>query len=445
MLLARKTLIYTSLFLLSLFSTLINIYSQEQSQEPFNYQPLDSTDNQGAKLIVYADTVILYSPYLPIIADGKNLNILNRKLTPENPLTKPLLTPLRFSSNRLFADTHHRNDLNRIAYDSLINNNLAQIKYTAANFPGKVEKIEEMPSNIFQFLFKVDYDFDRDKMARPGRFYPKRRYWIYNGNHKIQLSQNYISQNWYKGGARNLNLINTHSLNFNYSKNKFQVNNTAEWRLNIFTNSNDSLRLFRIADDLIRTYSAFGIQAVHNWYYSSSLEFKTQLFRNHVENSNDVLASAFSPLYINAGILGMRYQIERANPKVKGKKISFNTDISPLSIEYIGVFNRSIDPTRFGIAENKWHLTNLGSTINANLVINFNKNVNFKSRFYYFTSYTKSTAESENTLNMPINRYFSTTLYLFVRYDDNKQLVKDPTWGYFQINELISFGFNYTW
>jgi hypothetical protein len=167
--------------------------------------------------------------------------------------------------------------------------------------------------------------------------------------------------------------------------------------------------------------------------------------KNFTENSNQAITSGFAPLYVNVGILGMRYQIEKAFPKVRGKKINFNTDISPLSIKYIAVFNDEIDPKRFGIEEGTRHLTNFGSTVNAKLVIYFNKYVNFTSRFYYFTNYETITAESENTLNMPINRYFSTSLYLFIRYDDNKNLVTDRTLGYFQLNELLSFGFNYIW
>jgi len=445
MLLTKKASIHTALFFLLLFSTPIYSFSQEQPQKPIICQILDNYGYQALNPIVYADTVILYSPFLPIIFDGNHLNILNRQLTPECPLTKPLFPPLRFSTHRLFADVNHKNDLNRIAYDSLIKNNLNQIKYTVADFFGKAEKIEKMPSNIFQILFKIDNGWDDSKIAKPMRFHPKRKYWIYNGNHKIQLSQNYISQNWYKGGVRNLNLINMHNMSFNYNKNKIQVNNYIEWKLNIFTNPNDTLRLYRIAEDQIRTYSNFGIQAFKNWYYSSFLEVKTQIFKNFRENSTQTQTSTFSPFYINAGILGLRYQIEKKNPKVKDKKINFNTDISPLSIEYIAVFDKDIDPKRFGIQEGKWHLTNMGSTINAKLIISFNKYVNFISRFYYFTNYEKITAESENTLNMPINRYFSTTLYLYIRYDNNKQLLKDPAWGYFQINELLSFGFNYNW
>ena len=423
----NKTPVHTAVFSLFLFAISLKTYSQEQK--------LNS--------IIYQDTVILYSPVLPIIFDGNHLHLIHA-YTPECPLTKPLFPPLLFSAHRLFADVHHKNTIDRQAYDSIIKYNLNQIKYTTADFTGKVEPLEKMGSNIFQFLFKMD-DLDIGRVTKPERLPPKRRYWLYSGNHKIQLSQNYISQNWYKGGVRNINLLNRHDLSFNYKKDKFQTNNFAEWKLNIYTNPNDTIRYGSVGEDLVRLYSDFGFQAIHNWYYSSNIEVKTQLFKNFKENANQAISSAFAPLYINVGLWGVRYQIEKVFPKVRGKKINFNADISPLSIKYIVVLNKNIDPTRFGIKDGTWHLANLGSTVNAKWIINFNKYVNFNSRFYYFTNYETITAEWENTLNMPINRYFSTVLYLFVRYDNNKQITKDPTLGYFQINELLSFGFNYSW
>jgi len=424
----KKTAMGIALFLEVLSSISIKMYSQEQ-------QP---------NLIVYQDTVIFYSPVLPVIFDAGHLNLM-RSLTPECSLTKPLFPPVPFSEHKLYADVYQKNAIHRYAYDYVIKNNIKQIKYTTADFVGKVETLEKIQSNIFQFIFKIGDDLERNKAFKPERIPLKRRYWIYNGNHKIHLSQNYISQNWYKGGVKNLNMLNRHDISLNYKKGKFQVNNLVEWRLNLYTNPNDTIRYGSIGEDLVRTYSDFGIQAFNNWYYSSNIEIKTQLFKNFGENSNQLISSAFSPLYINIGLCGMRYQIQKVFPQVRGKKINFNTDISPLSIKYIAVINKDIDPKRFGIREGTQHLTDFGSTVNAKLVFNFNKYVNFTSRFYYFTNYESVTAEMENTLNMPINRYFSTSLYLFIRHDDNNQITNDRILGYFQINELLSFGFNYNW
>ena len=433
MALFKKTSIYTALWFLFLFSISTKMHSQKLYLQEQKLSP-----------IVYRDTVILHSPALPVIFD-KNLLTLKHRLTPECSLTKPLFPPFRLADHKLFADIYRKNTINRYAYNYVIKNNIRQIKYTTADFVGKVEPLKEIQPNIFQFLFKIDDDLYSDKVAKPERFHPKRRYWTYSGNHKIQLSQNYISQNWYKGGVKNFNLLNRHDLSFNYKNDKYQVNNIAEWRLYLYTNPNETLRYGSIGEDLVRTYSNFGIQAFNNWSYSSTIEIKTQLLKKFKENSDDAISSAFAPLYINIGFLGMSYQIEKVFPKVRGKKIKLTTDISPLSIKYIAVLNNEIDPKRFGIETGARHLTNFGSTVNAKLLFHFNKYVNFTSRFYYFTNCKTITAESENTLNMPINRFFSTSIYLFFRFDDNSKLTKDPTLGYFQINELISFGFNYVW
>jgi len=426
MALFNETPVRSVLFFLFLSLISIKSYSQEQ----------DST------LIVYPDTVILYSPYFPIIFDANHLN-LTRSLMPECLLTKPLFPPLRIAHHKLFSDVNNKSAFNRVVYDYLIENNLAQIKHTTANFSGKVDTLEEIPQNIFKYLFKIDYDKDNDNASRPERFHPKRRYWTLNGDHKLQLSQNYISGNWYVGGVKNLNLLNTHTLTFQYSKNKFQSNNTFEWRLSVYTNPNDTVHAYLIGEDMVRTYSNFGIQAFTNWYYSSNIEIKTQIFKNFNQNSNSAISAAFSPLYINIGFLGMRYQL--AKSFTKGRKMNLSTDISPLSIAYIFVLNDHIDPQRFGIDAGKRHLKNLGSKVNIKLNYSFNKNVILNSRFDYFTDYKKSTAEFENKLDMPINRYFSTTIYFYLRYDDNPQLVKDKHLGYFQLNELLTFGFSYTW
>jgi len=440
-----KTPFRTALLFLLLFMVTIRVYAQEEANKQVFYKTIEPMiQNPNPNSIAYPDTVIFNTLAFPVIFDENHWRSF-QTLTPACPLTKPLFPPFRISTHRLFADVYRKNAINRLAYDSLMRNNLRQIKYTTADFIGKVEPLEKLGSNIFQFLFKIDYDLPIDKTAKPERLAPKKRYWFYNGNHKIQLSQNYISKNWYMGGVRNINLINRHDLTFNYKKDKFQANNYAEWKLNLYTNPNDTIHYSSIGEDLVRIYSDFGLQAIHHWFYSSNIEIKTQLFKNFGENSRQAVSSAFAPLYINVSFLGMRYQIEKTFPSVKGKKVNFNLDLSPLSIKYVAVLNPSIDPARFGINEGSRHLMNFGSAVNARWLFYFNKYVNFNSRFYYFTNYETVTAEFENTLNMPINRYFSTVVYLFVRYDDNKQIVKDPALGYFQLNELLSFGFNYSW
>ena len=78
------------------------------------------------------------------------------------------------------------------------------------------------------------------------------------------------------------------------------------------------------------------------------------------------------------------------------------------------------------------------------MTFNINRNVSWTSRFYYFTDYHRITGELENTFNLQISRFFSTRINLHLRYDDGVAKNEDFD-SYLQINELLSFGFNYKW
>ncbi|MDR2498949.1 MAG: hypothetical protein LBD28_05865, partial [Tannerellaceae bacterium] len=85
-----------------------------------------------------------------------------------------------------------------------------------------------------------------------------------------------------------------------------------------------------------------------------------------------------------------------------------------------------------------------GSTVRLDMAMSFNRNTSWQSRVYYFTTYEFTQFEFENTLTMALSRYFSTILYFHLRYDDSVTLPADSK-SYFQLNERISFGFNYKW
>ena len=112
--------------------------------------------------------------------------------------------------------------------------------------------------------------------------------------------------------------------------------------------------------------------------------------------------------------------------------------------------NENIDLGRHGFkkdeATGKYNrqLSQFGSTINATMTFQFNRNVSWYSRFYYFTSYDRMLGEFENRLTMAISRFFSTTISLNLRYDDAVAKKEDFN-SYLQVNELLSFGFNYKW
>jgi hypothetical protein len=386
-----------------------------------------------------------FNPYfLPVVFDGKFSDDFSIALPEDSFQKKTILFPVLQPQEPVFDSAKEINRLRRMAYRSFLRDNMLSVKYSRSDFPTEAEKVEKLKPNIFRNLFAVEIETEKGDIDYSSRFTPKRRYWTRSGNSLLQFSQNYISKNWYNGGIGNLNLLSVQNYTSNYKKGIIQFNNFIEWKLSFYTNSNDTIRNFRLGEDLIRTYSDFGLKAFNDqWAYSSNIEIKTRLLRNYKENSDDYISSIFSPLQINMGLFGMKYQIKKTSPKNKYKKYDLSIDLSLMSLQYTWLADKKIDPVRYGIKEGENSLLDLGSTLNAKFIINFNRQVTFTSRLKYFTNYEKVILESENELNLSINRYFSTRLYLYGRFDDSHGLTKDPGLSYIQLNELLSFGFNY--
>lgn len=271
----------------------------------------------------------------------------------------------------------------------------------------------------------------------------KRKYWTRNGDHTLHFTQNYFSPNWHKGGTNNFNIQTAHTLRFNYRKNKVKFNNTLEMRLALITAPDDTLRRYRISDDLLRYNADFGVDAFgKHWSYSTNMDARTQFFNNHPANSKDIQSAFLAPLYVNGGI-GLRYNLDKRSEKVRHRRVrlSFNFDPASISFKYVG--HKDVNVKRYGIEEGKKHKLDIGSTITGNLIFDFNKYISLNSRMRYFTSYHKVEAELENTLNMALTNAFSTRLFIHLRFDDG--VPPDPKFKNLQVTELLSFGLNYRW
>ena len=72
----------------------------------------------------------------------------------------------------------------------------------------------------------------------------------------------------------------------------------------------------------------------------------------------------------------------------------------------------------------------------------FADNISWKTRLYGYTTYKRVEMEWENTLAFQFNKYISTQIFVYPRFDDDRQ--RDPAHGYFQFKEFISLGFSYS-
>ena len=105
----------------------------------------------------------------------------------------------------------------------------------------------------------------------------KPNFWKFKGDGYLQFLQNYVSDNWYKGGESNYSAVAAATLELNYNdKDKVLFENKLEMKLGFQTSSSDTIHKFKTNNDLLRLNSKLGLQAHKHWYYTLQLLAYTQ-------------------------------------------------------------------------------------------------------------------------------------------------------------------------
>ena len=263
----------------------------------------------------------------------------------------------------------------------------------------------------------------------------KPKFWTYKGDGFLQFMQNYVSNNWYKGGESNYSMVGSLVLEANYdNKNKWKWDNKLETKLGFLRSRTDSLHKFKANEDLIRLTSKVGLEAAKNWYYTLQLLAYTQFTKGLKANDPAIYSDFCSPLNLNLG-LGMDYKVNKLNERLTG-----TINISPFAINYRYVGRLDLGPS-FGLEAGKHSLFDFGSQLTADLAWKINDNVTWKTRLYAFTSYKRAEIEWENTFELRVSKYITANLFLFPRFDDASMW--DSDLGYWEFKEYSSIGFAY--
>ena len=263
----------------------------------------------------------------------------------------------------------------------------------------------------------------------------KPNFWTKKGDGYLQFMQNFVSNNWYKGGESNYSMVGSLTLEANYdNRNKWKWDNKLEMKLGFMHSRSDSVHKFKSNEDLIRYTGKVGLQAAKNWYYTLQMLAYTQFTRGLKANDLNIYSDFMSPFNLNLG-LGMDYKVA-----TKDKKLNGTVNLSPIAVNYRYVDRLDLGPS-YGLDEGKHSLVDFGSQVTADLTWKINDVVSWKSRLYAFTSYKRTEIEWENTFTLRVSKYISANLFLFPRFDDSGK--KDDDLGYLQFKEYSSIGFTY--
>ena len=264
----------------------------------------------------------------------------------------------------------------------------------------------------------------------------KPKFWTNKADGYLQFMQNYVSENWYKGGESNYSAIAGLTLEANYdNKSRWKWDNKLEMKLGFQTSPSDTVNEFKTNEDLIRYTGKIGLQAIDRWYYTLQVLAYTQFTHGLKPNNKKVYSDFMSPFNLNLG-LGMDYKVEWFNKRLTG-----TVNMSPLAINYKYV-DRTDLAKSFGVKIDKHthSLTDFGSQLTSSLEWKMSDVVKWKTRLYAFTSYHRVEMEWENTFELRVSKYITANLFLFPRFDDSN--TRDEELGYWQFKEYSSLGFS---
>ena len=293
-----------------------------------------------------------------------------------------------------------------------------------------LQTIAKVPTIEVEKSWVKDEVEDRNDLLQAIR--EMRSPWRREATIMAQITQNYVTDNWYQGGSSSFAGLGIAKGQVSYIRERFTWENTGEWRIGGSTVSADSLHKVNTTDDLFRIYSKANLRIISKLFTSLSAELETRLLPTYKSNSMELKSAPFSPFRFNAAF-GIDYK------PVKGLSIS----VSPVSYKVIHIMDTvRVNPTDFGLDEHQRTQHNIGSSMRVEYVWKPVREVNIESKFYLYTNYQNVEVDLEVNCDFIINRFLSARLMLHPRYDST--VIKEgDTKAKMQFRELLSIGFSH--
>src|SRR5574344_581084 len=260
-------------------------------------------------------------------------------------------------------------------------------------------------------------------------------FWRFASNLTLHYMQNYTSSNWYQGVDNYNSLLATTHFEANYNFNsKVIFLNSLDVKLGFQTVRSDTVHHFHSTTDDLRMTNKLNISSIiKNWSYSLQLQSWTQMMPKYYNNSHQVYSDFLSP-FESALSVGMEYNWRK-------NKFSISANIGALAFDFKYVDRANLE-TRYGLPARHHFTEYYGSNVTVRTNWQIFKELNWNGRLYYFTNYQKVQIEWENTFSFSINKYLSTNLYLYPRFDDTQ--FDSNRHHRVQLKQYLSVGFSHS-
>ena len=386
----------------------------------------------------FSDTISVDSSrFLPVIVFDslRAIDLVPFSLPYEITYWKPMPSRKKLAFEKAYDSIMIHNKLERRSvYNIAISRPDLIDFYRLQNFDETLNSVKEKKKDLHvegvdePQLIPMPFTLEQPKKSR------ENNPWTLKGNLSLQFSQYYVTDNWHKGGTPNATFLSILEYDIIFKKNRWLWENDFDVKIGFYNTSEDSLRAFRVNNDVIKTSSRIGYQTSMSkkLYYSAAIDFNTSLFKGYKKtNSNEVVTSFLSPPRCFFSV-GLDYRHSK-NTEVR---------VAPLAYKIISLMPSSeVNPLTVGLDSAQYHTGYSGYMIQAELNWKFSKEIQITSDFDLFSSYDCRNIEFdwETVGRFTINRFLSTRLSLIMRFDNTPKDEKAKI----QIQEQLSFGFSY--
>ncbi len=260
--------------------------------------------------------------------------------------------------------------------------------------------------------------------------------WHKGGVSTLSFSQASLS-NWAAGGENSISFTAFLNLYANYKNGNTIWENKIDMAYGLQKQGETSAAK---SEDKLEFSSTYGQKAFKNFYYTTTLSFKSQ-FTNGYRNPEDteVISSFLAPAYIMLS----------ANLDYKPNDF-FTIGFSPLTGRVTLVNDDLLSQAgAYGVDPGKKARFEFGTSLNMNFNKEIVKNVNFKTNLMMFSNYLDHPENIDINwdvfITMKINDFLSANISTNLIYDDDIKITdKNGSIGpRTQFKEVLGIGFTY--